>query len=141
VVDEANLLNGTEEAQLSAAFEKLERELGPQFVVVTVPDLQGRPIEEYGLGLGRHWGTGHKDRNDGLLLIVAPNERKVRIEVGIGLEKRVSNHFASEVIQKRILPEFRQDRFPAGIRAGSDALIERLRSGKADHSALGKEAA
>ena len=126
---------------MESASARLEREVGPQLVVVTVTDLQGYSIEEYGIGLGRHWGIGHKDRNDGLLLIVAPLERKVRIEVGLGLEKRVSDQFAKKVIDEQLLPLFRQGRYPEAIQAGSSALIERLRSGKVDRYGWEKKAA
>lgn len=125
VVDGADLLTPEQEASLAAASARLEREAGPQYVVVTVPTLQGYPIEEYGLKLGLHWGIGSKARNDGLLLIVAPSERKVRIEVGSGLEKRISNPFAAQVISEA-LPSFREGRFPEGIEAASEALMKRL---------------
>jgi uncharacterized protein len=126
VVDGADLLTPEQEARLAAASARLEREAGPQYVVVTVPTLQGYSIEDYGLKLGRHWGVGNKARNDGLLLIVAPNERLVRIEVGTGLEKRITNPFAAQVISEQALPRFRESRFPEGIEAASEALMKRL---------------
>src|SRR5690606_31329664 len=86
VVDEANLLQPAEEAALTEKLAALEQGSSDQLVVVTVPDLQGYEIEEYGYQLGRHWGIGQNETNNGVLLIVAPNERKVRIEVGYGLE-------------------------------------------------------
>ena len=141
VVDRAGLLSPPEEQSLTNASASLEKEVGPQFVIVTVDDLQGYSIEEYGVGLGRHWGIGHKSRNDGLLLIVAPKERKVRVEVGYGLEKRVSDQFAKEVIDRQIIPQFEAGHYSTGIEAGSAALIARLRSGKVDRYAWEKEAA
>ena len=86
VVDNADLLTGAEEAELTRALEALETASTDQLVVVTLPTLQGYEIEEYGYQLGRHWGIGQKDKDNGVLLIVAPNERKVRIEVGRRLE-------------------------------------------------------
>lgn len=132
VVDGADLLTPAQEAKLDAKAEALEKEVGPQYVIVTVPSLGGRPIEDYGVKLGRHWGIGHKGRDDGVLLIVAPTERKVRIEVGYGLERRVTDPFAGRVIREQALPSFKQDDFPEGIEAASDALISRLRSKASD---------
>lgn len=132
VVDRADLLSPAEEARLAAASEAVEREVGPQFVIVTVPDLQGNSIEEYGVGLGRHWGVGHAGRNDGVLLIVAMAERKARIEVGTGLERRITDPYAARVMRERIIPRFRDGQFPAGIAAGSEAIIARLRSRQSD---------
>lgn len=126
VVDEAGLLTPAQEAALGARSEAVERATGAQYVIVTLRSLQGRSIEDYGVLLGRHWGVGRKDHNDGLLLIVAPNERKVRIEVGYGLERRVTDPFAAKVIRDDILPRFRKGRFAEGIEAGSEDLARRL---------------
>jgi uncharacterized protein len=132
VVDQADLLPAADEARLTAALAAVQREVGPQFVVVTVPDLQGREIADYGVQLGRTWRIGSGERNDGVLLIVAVAERKVRIEVGYGLERRITDPFAARVIRERIRPRFRAGDFPGGIAAGSDAIIERLRSRQSD---------
>ena len=91
-----------------------------------VPDLQGYPIEDYGYKLGRAWGLGDKKANDGLILLVAPNERKVRIEVGYGLEPIVTDALSSVVIQRQILPKFRDKDMAGGIIAGANALVELL---------------
>ena len=132
VVDDAQILPDEAEQRLEARLVEVERDLGPQFVVVTVPDLQGYPIEEYSINLARRWGIGHRDRNDGLRLLVAPNERKVRIEVGLGLERRVTDPYAAKVIQEQILPAFRAGRYPDGIERGAAALIDRLGSRQSD---------
>jgi uncharacterized protein len=131
-VDQANLLAPADERRLAAASQAVEREIGPQFVIVTVASLQGRTIEDYGVQLGRTWGIGHQGHDDGLLLIVAPNERRVRIEVGYGLERRITDPFAARVIRERMVPHFHDGDLPAGIIAGSDALIARLRSRQSD---------
>jgi uncharacterized protein len=132
VVDEANLLTPAEERALADQSAAVERETGAQYVIVTLRSLEGRPIEDYSVRLGRHWGIGRKGVNDGLMLVVAPAERKVRIEVGYGLEKRVTDPFAARVIRERLLPAFGKGRFAEGIRDGSDALVERLRSKASD---------
>jgi uncharacterized protein len=138
VVDNADLLSPADEQALSAKSEALEREIGPQFVIVTVPSLGGLPIERYGVQLGRRWGIGSKERDDGLMLIVAPSERMTRIEVGYGLETRVTDPFAAKVVREQLVPRFGQGDFRGGIVAGSDALIARLRS-KASDEAIAKE--
>lgn len=97
-----------------------------QVVVVTVPSLGGHTIEDYGLHLGRTWGIGRKDYNDGVLLIVAPNERKVRIEVGYGLEKALTDDEAAAIIDDDILPAFRKGTMPEGIEAGASGIIREI---------------
>jgi uncharacterized protein len=140
VVDRADLLTPDQEARLAGKLEALQREVGPQYVVVTVTSLDGRRIEDYSLDLARRWRLGHQDRDDGLLLLVAPSERKVRIEVGLGLERRVTNGFAAEVIRDEALPRFKAGRYPEGIDAASDALIGRLRSGASQPASAGEKA-
>ena len=132
VVDEADLLLPAQEQQLARASEALERDMGAQFVIVTVPTLQGYPILEYSVDLGRSWGIGSAERDDGIILLVAPSERKARIAVGYGLEKRVTDPYASRVLEERILPRFREGDMAGGIMAGSQALVERLRSRQSD---------
>ena len=88
--------------------------------------LQGLPIEEYGYQLGRHWGIGQAGKDNGALLIVAPEEREVRIEVGYGLEGELTDAQSRTIIETRILPHFRQGDFAAGIKAGVAAMIETL---------------
>jgi uncharacterized protein len=85
VVDDANLLSPEDEQTLTEELKQLEDKSSDQLVVVTLPSLQGYPIEDFGYRLGRHWGIGTAKLDNGVLLIVAPNERKVRIEVGYGL--------------------------------------------------------
>jgi uncharacterized protein len=126
VVDAANIIPDDQEAALSAKLEALETKSTRQLVVATVPDLQGYPIEDYGYKLGRAWAIGQKDANNGTILLVAPNDRKVRIEVGYGLEPILTDAFTSIVINTQIIPQFKAGDFPAGIMAGSDALIEQL---------------
>lgn len=131
VVDNANLLDPAQEAVLTAKLEALEKQSSRQLVVATLPDLQGYEIEEYGYQLGRKWGIGQAEKgslekDNGALLIVAPNERKVRIEVGYGLEGVLTDALSSNIIQQDILPRFRDDDYPGGIAAGADAIISQL---------------
>lgn len=123
VVDDAEMLDGQTEARITQQSETLEAETGNQFVTVTVQSLDGRTIEEFGLALGRHWGIGRATHDDGILLVVAPAERRVRIEVGCGLEKVMTNSQAQKIIDERILPNFREGRMQQGIVAGADAIV------------------
>lgn len=126
VVDNADLLPADRQAALEQKLAGLEQQGGRQMVVVTLPDLQGYDIADYGYRLGRHWGIGTKENNDGLLLIVAPAERKVRIEVGYGLEGIMTDALSSRIIRNAIIPRFKQDDYAGGIEAGADALIAQL---------------
>jgi len=126
VVDNADLLAAKREALLASALAETERLTKHQFVVVTLPTLGGKPIERVGLALGNGWGIGRKGHNDGVLLIVAPNERKVRIEVGCGLEKTLTDDEAAAIIEQRILPRFRNGDFAGGILVGSAAIIREI---------------
>jgi uncharacterized protein len=118
IVDEAGLLSGQDYAEINSALEALETASTDQLAVVTLKSLQGYPIEDFGYQLGRKWGIGQKGKDNGILLIVAPNERKVRIEVGRGLEPVMTDALSKLIIENAILPEFRRGDYPAGIRAG-----------------------
>ena len=128
VVDAANVLPPQVEADLTAKLDALQRDTKRQLVVVTVPSLENYPIEEYGYKLGREWGVGLKDVDNGAILLVAPNERKVRIEVGYGLEPFITDALSSVIINQAILPRFKAGDLPGGIAAGTDALVTQLRS-------------
>ena len=116
MVDAANLLSPQDEVAIARKSATLEKATGHQFVVVTVNDLGGHSIEDYGVTLGRTWGIGRKGVDDGVLLIVAPNQRKVRIEVGYGLEKALRDDEAASIIRTAILPAFRAGDYPRGHR-------------------------
>ncbi|MFZ0269404.1 TPM domain-containing protein [Caulobacter sp.] len=126
VVDNADILSPQVEAELTTKLEHLEKTTGRQLVVATVPDLQGYEIEDYGYQLGRAWGIGQKGTNTGALLIIAPTERKVRIEVGYGLEPILTDALSSVIIQTTILPRFKAGDLEGGITAGTDAVIQQL---------------
>jgi uncharacterized protein len=126
VVDQAGLLGSEEENRLAAASAELERRTSDQLVIVTVPSLNGRPIGEFARALGNHWGIGRKDKDNGVLLVVAPNERRVRIATGYGLEPILTNARSGEIIQRDLLPAFRESRWSEGISAGAEAIIRTL---------------
>lgn len=135
VVDQAQLLSPDAEAALTTRLEALERDTTDQLVVVTVPDLQGYEIEDYGYQLGRAWGVGQAGKNNGVLLLVAPNERKVRIEVGYGLEPILTDALSALIIHDRILPPFREGFYERGITQGVEAIDQQLRLDPAEAQA------
>jgi len=126
VVDQAEILSPAEEQALSDALATHERATTNQVVVVTIKDLQGYDIQDYGYQLGRHWGIGQKGKDNGVLLLVAPEERKTRIEVGYGLEGTLTDALSHRIIQDRIIPEFREQRMAAGVEAGAQAILKVL---------------
>lgn len=126
VVDDANILPPDVEQRLTQKLEGLEQQSQRQVVVATVPSLQGYEISDYGYQLGRAWGIGDKERNDGVLLLVAPNERKVRIEVGYGLEGVLPDGMGFLIVNNDIVPRFKAGDMPGGVEAGTDAIIKQL---------------
>jgi uncharacterized protein len=126
VVDQANLLSPGQEAELAARSDALEEQTGRQFVVATVSSLEGQEIEDYGTALGRHWSIGREKEDDGVILLVAPNERKVRIETGYGAEGFLPDILAGRIIRNDILPRFRVGDMGGGVMAGADAILEQL---------------
>jgi len=125
VVDQADLLSPAQEQAIAAKSEALETASGRQFVVATVASLQGYEIRDYGYRLARSWGIGTA-RNDGVVLLVAPNERQVAIEVGYGLEPILTDALSIFIIREQILPWFKQGDMPGGIISGADAILAQL---------------
>jgi uncharacterized protein len=118
IVDEANLLSADDKRALEQELVALEQKSTDQLVVYTTRSLQGSPIEDFGYRLGRHWQIGQQGKNNGAILIVAPSDRKVRIEVGRGLEPQLTDLMTKLIIENAILPAFRRNDFPGGIKAG-----------------------
>ena len=139
VVDDAHVLSGGAIQSLNTILEDYENGTSNQVVVVTVPSLNGAEIEDYGYQLGRHWGIGQQGKNNGVLLIVAPAERKVRIEVGYGLEGQLTDLQSSQIIQGIILPNFRNGQMEQGIVDGTQAIVDVL-GGKSIHVAQQSQA-
>ena len=126
VVDQANLLSPAQEQALAQKSQALEEQTKRQFVIATVNSLEGQEIEDYGYRLGRHWGIGSAEEDDGIILLVAPNEKKVRIETGYGAEGFLPDILAGRIIRNTILPRFREGDMAGGIVAGADAIIEQV---------------
>jgi uncharacterized protein len=126
VVDEAGVLDDAARTALTRSLAELEQKTTDQLVVVTLKSLQGTSIEDYGYQLGRRWQIGQKDKNNGVLLIVAPNERKVRIEVGYGLEGALTDAVTKLIIESSILPRFKVADYPGGIKRGVEDIVQVL---------------
>ena len=126
VVDQAGILSDETEQKLTGWLQGLETDTGHQAVVATVKSLGGVSIEDYGVELGRHWGIGTKGKNDGIILLVAPNDRQVRFEVGYGLEGEMTDAISSAIINQQIVPAFKQGDYQGGILNGTAAMLNVL---------------
>jgi uncharacterized protein len=123
VVDEANLLTYSQKEQLEQLLTQAEPH---QVVAVSLISLEGKEIEEYGYQLGRHWGIGRKDINDGVLVLIAPNQRQLRIEVGYGLEGTLTDALSSQIVNRIMLPLARQGKYDEALIQGSKAVLDIL---------------
>lgn len=123
VVDEAGILSPQVEAELTAQLAAHEQATTNQVAVLTLKSLDGYDIADYGYQLGRHWAIGQKGKNNGVVLIVAPTERKVRIEVGYGLEGTLTDALSRDIIERAIRPPFRQGNYEQGIRVGVGGIL------------------
>lgn len=126
VVDNANMLSAGVETQLTRSLEGHENATTNQVVVATFKDIQGYDIESFGYQLGRFWEIGQQGKDNGVLLVVAEAERKVRIEVGYGLEGELTDAIASDIVQNVILPNFKRGQFSSGVEAGTASIIQAL---------------
>ncbi len=126
VVDEAGVIPDDVEARLNQKLVALKTQSQRQLQVVTVASLHDYEISDYANRLFRSWQLGDKSRNDGVMLLIAPNERRMRIEVGYGMEPIITDGFSFLVINKIITPKFKAGDLPGGIEGGTDALIQQL---------------
>jgi uncharacterized protein len=128
VVDQAHLLSPAQVADLTSKSQALETQSGRQFVIATVNSLEGYPIEDYAYRLGRFWKIGSAKNNDGVVLVVAPNERKVSIATGYGAGGFMTDAMSGIIIREAILPHFKQNSpdYGGGIVAGADAIIKQM---------------
>lgn len=140
VYDGADMLSPETEASLDARLREYNRRTGRALIVATVPSLGGEPLESYATGLFTEWGIGGAERDQGLLLLIARDERKVRIEVGYGLHPYFGGIMAGRTINDVITPRFKQGDFDGGVIAGIDAIIEHLERSPADAAAIAEAA-
>lgn len=126
VTDRADLLDRAVEQRLTRVLADFERRTAHQLVVVTVTSLEGRDVADYTRDLANRSGIGRAEEDDGIVLLVAPNERRARIAVGIGLESVLTDEICQEIMGGVLIPRFRQGDVVGGIEAGVAALIARL---------------
>lgn len=138
VVDEAGIILPQSKIQIATKLKDLEEATTIQVVVAVVNSLQDYEIRDYGYQLGRHWELGQKDKNNGVLLLVAPNERKVAIEVGYGLEGSLTDAISHQIIQDYILPNFKNGEMSKGIRIGVDLILQAI-SGEITEQSLAEQ--
>jgi uncharacterized protein len=132
IVDQANIISSDTRAAIEPKLTDLETKSGIQLVVATVSSLEGQEIEPYANELFRKWQLGQKEKNNGVLLLVAPNERRVRIEVGYGLEGTLTDALSKVIITNAITPRFKTGDFSGGISRGVDDIITVLTTDSAE---------
>ncbi len=132
VVDQANVMTPESRSELETKLKDLEDKSGIQLVVATVKSLQGGDIETYANELFRTWKVGQAQKNNGVLLLIAPNEHRVRIEVGYGLEGTLTDALSSVIISSAIVPRFKTGDFSGGISRGVDGIISVLSGDTSD---------
>ena len=128
VVDAAEILSEPFEAQMTTILEGFEREDLVQMVVVTTPDLEGRDVKDYTVDLANAWGIGHHERDDGVVLLVAPNERRARISVGYGLETTITDAEAQRIMDEGLVPHFQLSNYEIGVFIGVRDLMCEVRT-------------
>ena len=131
IVDEAHLLSTEAKARIGAALKAHEDKTTNQLVVLTLPTLDGDNIEPFGIKVFEKWKPGRKGKDNGAILIVVPKERKIRIEVGYGLEGTLTDAASSRIIRNVIAPHFRDNNFDKGMEEGVAAMIKLLEIGRA----------
>ncbi|HEY2986165.1 MAG TPA: YgcG family protein [Candidatus Binatia bacterium] len=124
VNDYANLMPPARGQALEQRLEEFENQTGHQLAVLTIPSLQGEDIEGFGIRVAENWKIGKKKFDNGAILIISKDDRKLRIEVGYGLEGVLPDAIANRIIQDIIVPRFRNGDFPGGIEAGVDAMMK-----------------
>jgi uncharacterized protein len=127
VNDFANVLGPDSRAALAALIERLERDTSAEVAVLTVPSLDGLTVEDYATKVFNDWGVGRKDTDNGVLILVAPNERAIRIEVGYGLEGILPDGLAGAIIREEFVPRFRDGNIDGGIVQGVTRVADIVR--------------
>jgi uncharacterized protein len=136
VYDGASVIPDTVEAGIDAKLRALSKETGKTLVVATVPSLDGMEVEEYAVELFETWGIGDKELDEGALILVAPNERRTRIEVGLGSEGVLPDALAGRIIDQQMIPRFKAGDYGGGISAAADAVAEQLKREPTDARAV-----
>ncbi|WP_443030842.1 MULTISPECIES: TPM domain-containing protein [unclassified Sphingopyxis] len=140
VVDQADIIPAAEEAALNAQLLDLEKTTGHQLVVATVSDLEGNDVSEYGYKLGRAWGIGDEAKDDGVVFLIAPNERRMNIAVGLGLEPVLTDALSGRIIRDVVTPKFKAGDMPGGIQDGVNAIAQQIQLPPEEAAARAKAA-
>jgi len=125
--DSANLLTADQKISLSSKLRTFEEETSNQIVVATFPSLEGESLEDFSIHLAEKWKVGQKGKDNGIILLIFPNDHRLRIEVGYGLESVVPDAYASRIIEEKLKPNFRKGDFFEGITSSVDSLIQATR--------------
>ena len=136
ILDQADILPPQDEVALDAKLRAYTARTGRALMLVTVSSLDGEDINTYGVQLGQTWGVGGKTTDQGLILLIAPNERKLRFEVGYGLEQYLPDVLAGRIIRDTITPRFKANDYVGGINAGIDGTIAQLDRDPAETKAI-----
>jgi uncharacterized protein len=124
VLDRARMLSGGEEQRLARKLTSYEDTSSTAIVVVTLPSLDGAPIDDYAVSLGREWGVGQEGKDNGVVVLVSENDRKMFIATGYGVEGALPDATANRIVERVMTPAFRQGEFYAGLDRGTDAIIQ-----------------
>lgn len=127
VNDTAGLLSPEARGQIERFLRDFERSDSTQIAVLTVPSLEGEDLEGYAVRVAQAWGIGQKEKDNGALLLIAKEERAVRIEVGYGLEDRLTDLLAGRIVDQEIVPRFKAGDFDGGVKAGVQAMVDATR--------------
>jgi len=128
--DRANLVGPTEGDLLNRKLADFEQQTGAQFIIYIFPSLDGESLEDFTIRTVERWKVGQKKYDNGLVLFVFAEDRKVRVEVGYGLEGSVTDAFSSRVIRQLIAPAFSQGQYGQGLNAAADAIMTKIRTGE-----------
>jgi uncharacterized protein len=135
VNDYASALAPAERERREATLAERERATGVQMVIALFASLEGESLEDFSIRLAQSWPIGQKELDNGLILLVFLRERKVRVEVGYGLEPTITDVVASQIIRERIAPRFREGRHAAGLEAAVAGVFERIETGRSPQRA------
>ncbi|MFW5795231.1 MAG: TPM domain-containing protein [Bacillota bacterium] len=124
--DFSNVISSQNKQKMNTVILELKQKTGIEIAIVTMDSLKERPIEDIALSIAREWGIGQKDKSNGLLILVAPNERKMRIEIGYGLEGIITDAAAGRIRDNHMLPYFQNNDYDTGITFGTIAVIQHI---------------
>ena len=141
VLDAAGIIPDADEAQLDARLRAYNRDTGRAIVVATVPSLDDQPVDVYAQSLAELWDIGGAETEQGVLFLIAPTERRIRIHTARGVQERLPDVLAGRIIRDTVTPRFKAKDFPGGIAAGVDAIIAQLNRDPADTKAIAEAAA